>query len=221
MSHDQGQEPDGNGILYSSLYFLILKNWGELNAQDLVHVHDIYTKCKVLPGLIDRGKDNLSEEEQDDYYGLACASQITDPIIALDIYSYGKNHLWYFDNMQTARGWAKIKLWFDLWFGRFPGFCAHIKFCAHEDPSLFDKCWWAFGMICGALGSKANTSGRQLEWCMYCAYSSQFHDSFICSLAARFWKNRLWAKFPNGMGDVFAGYFYTTHPFAVWMKGRI
>lgn len=217
FEHDAGHEIDGNAVLYTSVYFLILKELSDLQLVDATQLKEVYAHCSVERGLIDRGKDNLSLETQDDYYGLLGAAQVVVPTIAFDIYYYGKRNWWVFDNMHLTG----LSNWFKCCLGRFPGFVGHAKFCAYEPLNIWDKFYWSLGMVLGGLGSKKNTSGRQLEWCMLKAYNNQLQRHFMCSLAATFWMWRLRANYPNLMGDVFESFYYKDHPFSKWMMGHV
>lgn len=223
MDHTLGDADafDGNGILYSGMYFQILKR---LNAIDLrrdsLHLAKIYTICELEPGLITRGKDNLSPQKQDDYIGILLGAQQLDFYIANDIYMYGIANGWTYNNM----GLKGIKNKLNLWFGRFPGFIPHVKICAGRKLNFFDQLSWAVAIAYNAISGDRDASGIQLKWCMVQAYkNTQENEPYaLLNWAAKIWDKHLKIKYQSGyMGEVFEKYFYKDHPFVAAMWGIV
>jgi hypothetical protein len=205
---------DGNGLLYTGLYATIAKELNCFRAQeDNQLVVAAYNLAVVKPGLIDRGRDNLSPEEHDDYIGLAAAQWH----VGQAMLTYGKNNNYIYNNMNLPG----IKNSLRFFFARIPGFVCHLKLSANEAPSPFDRLYWCVGILASAFFGGTDASGYQLKWLMVKRYDSSQSRNKVMDIVSNIWKAKIISKYPNAMGGVFADYFGPQHPFAVHMKGRI
>lgn len=209
---------DGNGILYMGEFYDILIEFPDapLIVDCNAWLHTLYAKAKVAPGVINRGRDNTSRESFDDYIGLCRAAQLFAPEIAEEIYQHGKDHFWYFDNLGGAFS-------FSAWFGRMPGVAQHMKLCAPSAPGLnwFDRFWWSLRLISTYFYASSETSGRCLSRLMARAYLAQANRYWLCDLAVSIFQSGVRANYPNWFGDIYSRFFRPSHPFAIWMQGRI
>lgn len=209
---------DGNGVLYTSIYFITLRVLGEWDEEiDKPHIDAFYAKCMVHRGLIDRGHDNLSMEAQDDYIGLAAAGYYCAPYIAEDIRLYGHNNFWFYKNMEEAK--LPFFAYLSCWFMRLPGVTEHFKMSACYSLNWVERLWWKLSIFWGTRGKAEEVSGRQLEWLM--AMVGQ-HNSALEKTCDLFSKN-IAKKYPDGyMGEVFAKFYQRTdHVFAKYWWRKI
>ncbi|MBP9709103.1 MAG: hypothetical protein KBD78_15820 [Oligoflexales bacterium] len=223
---DQAPMPDGNPVLYLGLVLCGKLQHFELKDDDKFLVEETYKDCKKEPGLITRGRHKFEDHEShDDRIGMSYAAAVTGHHAALDIYSYGVNHNWIFNN--AGCGWfknekgerqflAKLK----CWDARLPGVVQHYKISADKKLNLFDKIWWAIRI---GLFFPESESGIQMDWLMIDLYRRKAEPNFIMDSAATLWEHNLYdtPKYPHLMGSVFEKYFNKDHLLAKWMRGIV
>lgn len=217
MRRFPGEELDGNAILYASTYILIKDRMIGLEAQDYLHIENLYYQSMIQRGMISRGPHKQGDpQSHDDYVGLAAASFVVDGAAAKDFAYFG-----------FANGWQ----WGDTlssYYGRHTGFIAHIKACAGAKPSLIEQILWSVDILWTACREhETSVSGKILDWIKVQVMKEKPH--IITKIAIHFWEKKIRKDYPNLMGDVFACYFeratpsggtyHARHLFTRWMQG--
>jgi hypothetical protein len=230
LHHVGAEEIDGNGILYTGEYFDALDIYAEIDFErDRPHFNKVYNKSFVIPGLINRGKDNLSLQTHDDYVGFCRAAQLVSRPAAYEVYWYGKKNWWFYKNICDP---ITLSQRWDCWFARMPGMVQHIKMCAGVELNWFDRLWWAVGLYFAARSDKKATSGKRLKRLMrnaYWMYARTHERYWLCDWASNYFCDKIEEQYPNLFGDVNQIFFQRDeelkqkpeHVLAIWMQGRI
>lgn len=137
----------GNGLLYTSLYMILLGRRGGFSSDDAHEFRRIVNRCwarsgKVLgrtyPGCLSRSPTKTDEQESwDDYQAVAYAGMLAGlPFARLMLAHARKFTPW----------WVPGGIWNNLvpgatsskaWLGRSPMFMAHLRRCAYLSPCLW------------------------------------------------------------------------------------
>lgn len=215
VSNQPGQQPDGNAVLYCGVAMVVKCIDSPADEGDYLWMSAVYRDARKTRGLLTRGSHKANDHEaHDDYIGFCAGAQLAHPVFAAEVVGYGRSHKWVYDNTGISKS---VSGWLRCWHARFPGCVQHYKLSALEGLNLFDRLWWAIGMIQFGWSE----SGQQLRWLKYRAYTAQKNRYWLCDRAAAMWENRLRRRCPNLMGDVFAAYYGPGHIFSRWMMGRV
>jgi hypothetical protein len=200
ISNQIGQEPDGNPVLYLGVMALIYRQYYPADQWLFNVVEDTYRVCKRADGLISRGPHKPDEPQaHDDYIGLVAASYASKNFIpAMEIYRRGDRFDWvYEDSIRT-------------FYGRMPGFIAHVKLAAGVNLNLFDQVYFSLALL-----SFRDESGIQLDWVKVQLYELQPQRYWLIDKAVRYWKRKI--KERGGMREVFKVYYGEQHMFTKWV----
>lgn len=158
--------------------------------------------CWLHGGLYRRRPDDKHGQiSQDDYIPLA----LTSIAVAYAVLNYGEKHSWIF-KVPDGTKQPKWKHTFKAWLGRFPGFRAHITFCAKEKPGPFARIGWVFAVWLST--RKVSQDGLFFSWCRVIGYRRQTKRFWFCTKAANHFETYLRKHYPNGgIGEVLQKYF--------------
>lgn len=215
MGRNPGQL-DGNAILYTGVYYTILRILGDTSDYSQEFKKAI-EQAECYPGVFSRGPHKMRDRQSyDDYFGIFAGCYHTGNIeIAQRIYEHGVKHWWYYDNRPAELQ----KFTFSNYFQRMPGF---IPTCRHV--SAIDLKWWHEQMFqveilsTEIFNSADDTSSRQKDFCLINTIRDNSEYDIIQE-AIQIRDKKFIYKYPNGMQDVFKIYFEPTHPFAVHSLG--
>lgn len=196
-----------NGLLYTSLYYVLLEEMDWLTPEDEEQFRLTVKRCEVEPGLYRRHPENNDQEAHDDYVALAAAAAMIEPDIAKDILSYGRRRFYVYRNARDGGLHA--------WLGRFPFIRAHLKWAAGEEPWFWERWLWIGYVRWAARQEKQPYENWFLTWLMVqtARWSTVRRDVLeVCTDFER----ALSQRFPeSGMAQVLAEYFGDpSHPLA-------
>lgn len=137
---DPGHWSCGNGLLYSSFFYTILRLNHCLTEEDRVRFITMVDRCWVrdlmgqtVVGLLNRSLDRPDAQAQDDYH-MVTASCLLQTDHAKAIYAYGNENKFCYDNQNP------YKFSLNKWHGRFLGRPGYYAMAAGVDPGwLQDK----------------------------------------------------------------------------------
>lgn len=204
----------GNGLLYTSIYYMLLKRRGDLTKEDVDSFTKTVNRCMVITyggwpmaGLLLRSPTKADLESADDYYGVCAATKSLDLVGAFYQYGLCTNYglfRWNYNNQKPDT------FTLQTWFGRFPWLPAHIQWCAGVKPNILRRLAWAFKIALDSFSS--SPEARIKGWLMISATG----DCRLSSWAVMRWRQGLANRFPNGMRDVMAEYFGDYHPLSIY-----
>lgn len=207
-----------NGLLYGSIYYVILSLLNAIEEEDkerfskMVSMAECQTylgmgQSKGLPGIYHRRKGVPNRQAFDDYVGIATASYFLGAPFARHIVIRGDEFRWTFDNTDPYR---KAPLPFD-WarHDRFPGQVAF--YCAAaNDPVPFCRKLGFSGALRNSIPSRrGNSTHVMLDWLKI----QVARKIDLCPVAVDMWIT----GFKETYGDtreLFAEHFGKGHPFA-------
>lgn len=205
----------GNGNLFTSEYHLILalRDWvnsGDKYTFNEVISHNCITiemPLNIRLPLLSRASDDLSQNGQDDYIGVALISKLYDLNYAKQFYEYGVKHNWVFNNGDTSF------MNLHAWLGKSPAFVCHMYFCAGVKPNIFLRLAWAYAVSMTGYTKPDN----QDEWILsYLMIKGRDETDWLCNRAVDIWTRRFKKSWPGGFKDVFKRYFGWEHPTSKW-----
>lgn len=201
----------GNDLLYSCLAEIVkAKNWAPLETGKLLGA--IRKHAEILPGLYKRPGWEQDQTALDDYIGLIAWSSEHCPVIAEEVWAYGKRAEFPIQYYYPTTGQKHFDI--HAWLGRSPSFVAHVDWGAGETPSWFHRLAWAVAVAFS--GSMHSQDEWVLSWCLIQVAGNK---SWLERLATRIYYRRLYKNFPRGLKDVFAIYFKDPeHPLSKWWK---
>jgi len=205
----------GNALLYMATYYQIKEIVGELTDFNKTMFEQMlkFYKSEHSIGVLNRYPSNTEQlQAYDDYVGLLNATSLFNSTWSRDV-MFRKYYCWYFDNQDAIRTNPRC------WYGRFPGFVAHVYFSNKRLPSLFNRFTWVIKVLSDA-NNYESMSDKIMTWHMIRCYQRSGFKLTICDAAVNIWIRNLKASFPNLMGTVFEKYYNTEHPFAIYMKGK-
>jgi len=151
----------GNGVLYTSLYYLTLQRRGELTDEDCTEFRKIMDRCQTeYAGLYKRGPYHPDQNAMDDYIGLTTASRLIWEEISKDVLIYGQSTGWVYNNVQPAQ------FTFTSWFGRMPQVIAHFHWAAGETPPLWMQMYWSLALFYSSFAKKEDQDAWLMSWLM-------------------------------------------------------
>lgn len=227
VSNQEGEQPDGNALLYLGDLVYVWNSFFESEEwlSDLVKLN--YADSYIEKGRISRGHHKkLDEQGHDDPLGLAFAAQATgNGWIADEIVEHGLKTFWNYEDPISVSG---IWDWLKDWQGRFPGLVQHYKCCSDKYQYLgwFDRFWFAISFAFPS--SKVNGGGDKMSLLRRKSYLNQPERYWLCDWALARWDESYRAKYKNLTGSVMQVYFDRNdqmigeprHVFARWMTGR-
>lgn len=216
----------GNSLMYSAERFIAFKQNNVALGDDQFVMNRIAFDRRIGEGLYartPRGKPFTSDQEEpDDYYGLLAVS----PILAREIFENGKRRK-FKPVLFKKMPWLTIPLPYyfptgnqvdasdaNAWFGRFPGFVAHLRICANAMKWPWHSAAWCYSI---AVGPK---TGDQDSWIItWIMIWANQRPNFFERQAVKIWNARMAVTWPGGIKSVFALYFKDpSHPLAVWTR---
>lgn len=202
MSNKPGGLPDGNTLLYTSLYLLIAKKLGHSRPpEDRAHLREIIDISTVYAGVLSRGPHKMDElTTKDDYIGVTAACQIYSVADAAIFYGYWRN---------------KFKLL------KYPGVVQSMALCEGEGLSLWGKILWSADIFFTTFSEADDTSGRILDFIKIEAYRRSDKDYWLCNWAVGRWRKDISKRYPQLLGELFSVYFSKHHPFAVYLANML
>jgi len=196
-----------NGVLYLSEYFVILNRLGQATLVDQMNYKAIIESCFKVPGLLMRNPINAGgQEAPDDNFGVAsAASFLQDKSLAQDTLTYGYKHYGAFNNVDGT--WTdQAFLWRQLQL-----YSAYV-WAAGKTPLFPFRFYTAMVILYASLPTPtSNTDARALAWLLIQVAAPK---SWMCRMAAKLWKRRLFKDYLNGMTDVAVMQFGADHPLA-------
>lgn len=199
----------GNGILYTSEYYITLKRLNEIDSDDRARFINVIAQCEVQKGLYRRAPGWIDyNEAQDDYLGLLTASYLINPIIAKQILDYGKKskaNLAILVSFLKLPNWIKVTLQFILkrinvpfnfnnvkpeetseasWLGRHFPLVTHMYFCAGEKPPFWRKLLWCLGILISCFSKTEDHDAWMLTWLLVLVGQDQ---GSMCRLVSKIW----------------------------------
>ena len=228
VSNQEGEQPDGNALLYLGDLVYVWNSFFESEPwlSDLVKLN--YADAYIGKGRISRGHHKkLDTQEHDDYTGLAYAAQETgNGWIADEIVEHGLENFWDYEDPIEEPG---ILDWLKDWHGRFPGLAQHYKLCSdkYQKLGLFNRFWFAISFA--FTGKKVDGGGDKMILLRRKAYLNQPNRYWICDWALARWEAGFRIKYPYLSGSLMQVYFDRNdqmkgeprHVFARWLIGRM
>lgn len=215
------EQNSDNALLYYGDYVRICKILDEPYSNISEDFKSVVRKYYVQgnAGLLNRRPIGSTAEAFDDYVGILSAAASISPEIAFEIFNYGKQNNWCFNNLNPGSIIFKV-LNPKFYFGRIFGFIAHAYFANKLKPSFFEQLRWIAALLMDAY-KKDGTSQTRLCWHFVKTYEDSNLNLTLCNLTVKIWKKSFWKAFPEGMGQLFKEYFNKDHPFAVYMEGKL
>lgn len=195
----------GNGILYTSEYYIALHLKGLVTTADREEAFRVFGACEmqISPGRFMRTPIHRDECSFDDYVGLAACSHLLGLPFARRLVAYGKAH-----------GWT-----WHSWFGRQPQFVAHLLWAAGDKPALWRRVWWMLTVLYSAFRPKHDQDARILTWLLVLV--AEKHQGWVGRTICKLWRKRLYKDFPGGVGQVLGEYFGNpAHPLSIHLTGE-
>jgi hypothetical protein len=186
----------------------------ELTDEDRRRAFHVFNLCNAgIPGLFNRSPYWLDHEAFDDYIGLCAASYFVGLSFARDAYNYAQNFpgqwkgikfRYHFNNREP------MKWYWKSWLGRSPSFVAHVKYCAEERPTLFQRTAWRIAILHSMSRPVTDGDSYIMSWLLLQVAGDK---GWLNRLVKRTWYKNLYKKFPDGMRDVAKVHFEPGHPF--------
>jgi len=217
----------GNHAVLNATYYAILNQNNATTEADRVTAQAFIESCRGPNDTFNRTPTKPDLQGQDDLIGIAVTAKALGLPYAYELHLRGKRWMYpklfgipipfrYYYNNETRTD-LNIKSYYGNL--RFPWFTAFITESAGEEPSLFQEIAYVV-MLYGDIRNKntGDTSGRILTWLMNqnMKGKSKFVDYFI-----RKWEISISELYPDKIGGVFSVYHGPSHPFSVFMKGKI
>lgn len=205
----------GNGLVYTSAYYILLKRRGFLTFVDLNAFAAVVKKCSVRDGLLKRGPNHPDQEGPDDYIAVTAASAHLLRMLAGQVLSYGQNNPFKFGPLTLHWNYCNVcpepVLHRSSWMGRSPSFVAHLHYAAGLSASWFSAIGWCVAVLLSCFRPKSDQDARTLSWFLVATAELENRHPWV----RRFFLWKLHRDFPNGMRDVIGNYFQNReHPLA-------
>lgn len=208
----------GNGLLYTSLYYILLTNKGLIGTPERLAFMETIMPCESsIPGVYNRSPVHPDQEGPDDYIGLVAAASILElKSICWGILTHG---------MEKPFQLGPIKLFFNYcniakevvlhrssWLGRMPQVVAHIKLACGVQPTFVQKLVWCYSVISSVYAKEDNFDARILSYLLVRNYSvgGDGIRNALCDWAVRWFLKR------TDMSKVMQKAFGEGHPLAVY-----
>lgn len=217
-SKNNPEQDNGNALGYSAHYYSILSRNNLVEQSDKDKFKNMISVYWKTPGLLNRKPNDEWCQAFDDYeFVCHAAHMIGETQVPEQIYQYGKNNFWYFNN--TSDKTFRLKYFFN----RRPGFTTHVKLCAGRTPNILERLFWAVGIaLFGANSDVTNTSGKVREFMYILNYEKSGIKSWVMDLAVKHWRNKMSKMYPNKqMGEVLDIYFSQLPFISKYYEGAI
>lgn len=202
----------GNSPLSTGQFYLMLLARREADIGDIERFTNATNGLVVdgNRGLYARNRGRADLNSHDNYIGIAAASALLDTKHRFDIYSWGKRHLWSFNNQVIPFSWINYQTWarnrWSAWHGRFPSVVAFYRLCAG------DELGWASELALGRWIELDSLTGsfdsHLLTWVMVQVCRAKG----VCVEACDIWEKHIHDKH-GCIGTVFGEVYGFTHPF--------
>lgn len=201
---DITQPVSDNGVLFTSQYYILLKEHGLLTPDDVsAFIHKM--RFVNIDGNLKRYPSDTGKEGPDDYIGLCSASKALGTIDAHLIYEYGRKTFWNYNNENPD------EVTLESWLGRQPGLIGYIKYCAGHLMNPLEFLAIYVGTIITAFGKKEDTSDKLLALTMVSQLKNNLLFKPLCSFYL--WKIR---RTYGSINELVRVYFGLNHPFSKW-----
>jgi len=200
-----------NGIRYSAEWIMICKDNGWPVPLELLDAIDRCEVGKNYEGLYHRMPGGSEQAAADDYIPLAVVSERHAKSIML----HGQKNRWVFNNESPN------KFRWKAWFGRFPGFVAHIYNCAGKTPNLGYRLLWCLSIFWAALFTRRNDPDGWMLSAHLIRGIKNARPSELEITVSKFWFKRMYKKLgENGLKTVLLEYYCDNpvHPTAKFWK---
>jgi hypothetical protein len=198
-----------NGPLFTSEYFILLKENHEFLFTDIHDYTSLIDSCMTRPGCLSRAPDDQGQEAPDDYIGvLGCCHFLGITSIPRSIFIYGLKHLGNFNNKSAWTFTGESFLW------RMP----QLIFLSYLGtgfwflyPLMIPLAFYTALVIASSCMNTpiSDSNARHLAW--FLVIGTQ--KSFLCRLASKIWWKRLRKHYGDeGLRAVDKIYF-KDHPF--------
>lgn len=207
---DRNKVIDGNAVLYTGAKFSLLKDFNELNLQDLFDYDEMVAAIEKQPGLLQRYKKPDDQEAHDNYIGAVVASVVLDDgVLASRIVRYGRKNWYSWDNLNPGKWSGKT------FFARHPGFWATLKAGADEWLNPFDQLM-AFIDLVMLVFSEDGSSGTLMDYLQYKVYTRKcsWIAEPLVRLGCVIFKAAYFRRHPKGIKESYAEYFGPEYPLA-------
>lgn len=162
----------GNGILFSSLYLILLSRLGDLTDRDSGEFMQSFLQCRAMnarhelvPGLFRRSPTNTDAEAQDDLVALAYASYLCGLPFAFEMVEWGERRTedfpwfkWCYNNANPGY------FHFQSWLGRFPHYVGHLLACGRQEIPLFPQAYAPLALAATNAIGKTDDDTWILNW---------------------------------------------------------
>ncbi len=188
----------GNGLLYTSIYYTLLKLRNELIPSDVVEFKRIYTSLQNFPGTFNRNVNRTDLNAHDDLTGLVACSRLIEPNrdAAKAVFWHGIKYQGCFNNVDNKRTFRSLQ-----W--------RHLDFMSHCFVSAYNvRIFVPIQLDYIANINLEDTTSIILAWLQL---ESLNNDDVKLNFQIAIRK-----KYLDGMRSVFASYFGPTHPFAMY-----
>ncbi len=210
-----GPDSTGNGLLYTSLYYIALYNRGELEDRDAKEFQDLVTQCSAhnrsFYGLLNRSPTKKYEQTAyDDYVAVTLASKLLGlNDLAWVIVNWGNQRRfllfkWLYNNL------VPIEFTLQSWMGRRIDAVAHIQSCVDVISVNYLRLLYLFLYI--LFGS---TKGHHQSIIIRYIYGKHSRYKMIRWAWSRFEK-KVVKQYNLGMRQVIAKELGDLHPIVVY-----
>lgn len=217
----------GNHHVINATHYLIMRKISPMSLM-IVTPEPFIESTRTPEGWFNRHPTKVNDiEKHDDNIGIITISNLFGLSYAKEIYNYGSRWRypklfgklplpmkWYYDNLNGT------KLDFNLWHKRFFWTVAVYKAGAGEKLNIIDKLSYCFYLLDDVYLKKDRTavSGTILKWL---ANDVMKGKSWLIDKCIAKFEKHIEEVYPDKMGEVFAIYHGTEHPFAKIMKNRL
>lgn len=215
LNHGDGKRGSDNGVSFTSEYYILLADNGELTPEDAKAYADKIKECSVEPGLVARAPGKMQGgPPPDDLYAIASASKVLKQSnIAKAIVDYGDEHEWIMNaNYPGSPHWYPGAYDYEAWMGRQIGLVCALTVAAGEKPNPLLAFITSIIIATSCMGTDTgNSDARRGGYHLVRAVSDQ---KGLLGLACRIWWWRLRKDYGNeGMRAVARIYYQDNHPF--------
>lgn len=196
----------GNGLLYTSLYYLTLFKRGELTLDDIKRFIDIMKSCQgERIGTYTRGPIHSDRNTSfDDYIAVLACSRYLSSKISNEILNHGKSTAGYYNASPDP------KFIFKQWLWRSPSFAAHCYFATGQKPLWLFKTGWKVSILLALRKKKEDQDAWILTW-LLCEAARGVDP--VCDEYIEIWYKKLHEVFGNAARGICERIlFYPDHP---------
>jgi hypothetical protein len=231
-------EPSGNCLMFLGEEMIIRRDLGRHEAiEDVVRLAELAGLCEIQPGNYRRTPAgcgfSYDQEGWDDYVGLTAAATVMidhEPVVCLRLFAmisaivlFGEKHFFRWGPFRFRNAWPTPPGLVApdetkdarAWFGRYPQFMAHLRWCSGGKPNLFQRLVWCWSVAFAGFFDRDGQDPWRLTYLLVRARRSRPGAWLPERLAERIWRFRFLKRWPGGIGEVRAAYFQdVNHPLA-------